>query len=683
MDALTTEVDEAQDLVDRRLAATEDILARMCGPARDGKGTGNSAEPENPEFEYLSLTVPRLVFDNPIADINTNLMQSQGQTAKAIYWHVNRWIEETQYRRPLTLCAFDMCINWGVLLHTLERVTSRGKVEGVGGPGKRGFPLRTRVDRLPPNHAVWDPRAMSAYTKAWEGHRWVRSLSGLIEFAKKNPTAGWNLELLRGLSPSSSLDDLGREKGFEESNITDEVVGYDIWVRDERLKKTDPMWSNFSEDERKGCWGTVYTILCPPQGQRPKRKGKRGEWARAPRPMYGAPDGPYVTFGAYPVQNSSFPLSPLMASKGQNDELGAQARAMSRSARKFKRLILVNDTDSKLADQIASQPDSFVLPVRGLAAGRVAEVALGGLDPGQIQFLEMLRARSDRTLGSSESLRGRAASDTTATAEDIAAGAAADRVGFLRRQYEDAVADSLRRVARNAFYSNRVVHPLPIDAAKDFGMQPITIELPDGNVITIPPDPWFEGGRHDPNSGLTFEDLELTVRAGSMTRSSPAQKARQFADLMGLMSTVAPLIPQMPYVDWDEIMDLAGRATEIHKLRGIIDTKLALQLFGMEQQARMREARASSKGSPANASGVARLGGDVGKPGLGPGALKAGGSRGQGASAGAGGSVRWFGGGGSGGAGRGGERGGSMRGASRAPATKTAPARSRATAGAA
>ena len=66
----------------KHLEYYDDIVKKYAGSAM-GSGDTDEMLTENHIYEYLSLTIPRLIHDNPRVSINTRRPATQGETATA------------------------------------------------------------------------------------------------------------------------------------------------------------------------------------------------------------------------------------------------------------------------------------------------------------------------------------------------------------------------------------------------------------------------------------------------------------------------------------------------------------------------------------------------------------------------------------------------------------------------
>ena len=62
---LYDEIQSAEAFRDEHLEYFDDLVEQFIGPAYRGSTGTDNYLPENHVYEYLSLTVPRLIYDNP------------------------------------------------------------------------------------------------------------------------------------------------------------------------------------------------------------------------------------------------------------------------------------------------------------------------------------------------------------------------------------------------------------------------------------------------------------------------------------------------------------------------------------------------------------------------------------------------------------------------------------------
>ena len=114
---LIEEINAAIKLRDSHLSAMDAQLEKYHGPyyQREATDTADYA-PENTYYEYVSLMVPRLVFDNPRVRCTSRRPGAQAEVAEALKHGLNRWVRDVNLRRLLVEMATDMLFNFGVCL---------------------------------------------------------------------------------------------------------------------------------------------------------------------------------------------------------------------------------------------------------------------------------------------------------------------------------------------------------------------------------------------------------------------------------------------------------------------------------------------------------------------------------------------------------------------------------------
>ena len=544
--SLFAEIEHAEALRDAHVSAMGEQVDKFTGPHYTGGG--GEYVPENHYYEYVSLMVPRLIFDNPRVRVTSRRAGTQKDVAAALRHGLNRWCRDSDVRKLLTLIATDCLFNFGVLLITEEINQTMSSHEQTEAKSK---PMWPTVTRIPQKRFFVDPLATNIQEARFVGHKWVRDKEDLLSEAKNNPDAGWNAQAIELISEGTGLDGLD---GREDAPDRGEIVAYEIWVPE--------IAEDSSVGVDEGFHGTIYTLAVGGDTTEDERKT---EMIREPRAYYGPRWGPYVFFGMYPVPDSIYPLSPIIAVEGQVDDLNAHVLAASHSAENYKRLIFTDSSDPRLPQKV-KESDGYVIPVQGLNQQKMVQAEIGGMTQTQMAYIESARDRLDRNSGIQEAQRGNVEGRGTATEVQIAEQAATIRLAFQKQQFQDAVERALRTVAWYLYYDDRIAFPLGQEAANDLGMI----------------DPWLVGGSHDDESGATFDDLELEIEPYSMERTTEGTLQRQAREVLELISNIAPMIPQTPYVNWAELLTMLGDSMNVPDLDKYIDTDFAMTLGGMQ-----------------------------------------------------------------------------------------------------
>ena len=120
---LMMEIEAAIRYRDTRISQLDDQVRNFTGPAyaeNDSHSDGYS--PENTYYEYISLMIPRLVFDNPRVQVQSRRPGVQKDVAEAMRHGLNRWVRDAKLRRTLVELATDMLLSWGYASCARKRI---------------------------------------------------------------------------------------------------------------------------------------------------------------------------------------------------------------------------------------------------------------------------------------------------------------------------------------------------------------------------------------------------------------------------------------------------------------------------------------------------------------------------------------------------------------------------------
>ncbi len=556
---LVRELDAGTKVRDSHLTKYGDMRRRYHGAHYQAQDSTTENFKENHYYSWVSMVVPKLVYDNPRVKVTSRRPGSQGEIAMAIQGGLNRWVRDVDLRKVLSEGpAVDMQFNYGVVMVRNEPIRGAKETENVGGTGKKGIPWAPHVYRIAQDRYVQDPMATTQEEIRWRGHMVVRDKEDILREAAEDPESGWNVDAVESLD-MDKLDDLGRP-----DHITldrGEVLLYEIYVPEVQLEgESGP------ED---GFHGAIYTVS-------PYSDGK---YLREPRMYYGHPDGPYIMFGVYTVPGSPWPLSPLVAVEEQISELNLHTASASRSANDYKKLIFVEDSAPKLQQQIQSAEHHWVIPLPGMDRQKVLEVELAGITPQQIQYLQIARERLDRNSGISDVQRGVTGTSNSATEVSVANSAAQTRLGFVSQQFSYYTSVLLERVAWYLYHDNSVAYPLGADVAQQMGMEPTLHEDEGGNIRVIPPEPMFFGGDYDKDSTYTFHDLEIEIEMYSMARTNEGLVQRQTMDGVNLLMQIAQMAPQAPHINWPGVLKMISDTLNLPGMQRLYNPEIAAQVM--------------------------------------------------------------------------------------------------------
>jgi hypothetical protein len=274
-------------------------------------------------------------------------------------------------------------------------------------------------------------------------------------------------------------------------------------------------------------------------------------------------------FGVYTVPDDPYPLSPLVAIQSQIDDLNMHLSSVRMSAAAYKRLVLVDSRNHKLAQDIKDKPHDFIVLSESLDKDKVINLEIGGITQQQVQYSAMAQDRLDRVSGIHDAMRGNISGDATATEVAVAESSASMRMAHLKRQFQESVDNLGRSVAWYMWHDDRVVIPLGKE----------------GVITLLESNPVFTGGVGMPG----WEDLEVSVDSYSMERVSEVMVQRRAMELLQITSNVAQGMVSMPHVKWKEILSIVGDALNVPNLSEMID-------YGMLQQQQQPQQQPQQQG---------------------------------------------------------------------------------------
>jgi len=561
--ALMAEIDSAIAYRDTHLEGYEDKVARYHGPYYNSDGAdGSQYSPENTYYEYVSLMVPRLVFDNPRVQVSSRRPGTQQDVAEALRHGMNRWSRDAKLRKLLVEVASDMLLGYGVCLVRPDHKKKYASPNAT--PFKADeTPAWPACERIAPRRFFVDPEAERIESARFMGHMWRMDKEDLEELARTREEQGWNLDAIESLGRQ---EDPNRKHGYGYEGTPDrkEVYCYEIYVPEVELDD--------SPGPKAGFHGTIYTLGCSqPLGS--DDEDNASAFVRDPRPYYGPPSGPYVMFGAYKVPDRVYPLSPLTAVEAQVTDLNDHVQAASNSMLKHKRIVGVNDPRTA---QLVKNVEHDYVAVVPFEDGKalVQEFVMGGQTDQQANWIATCRQRADRVLGMDEALRGSVSGSGTATEHSIASEAANTRIAFIKQSFTDAVISVLTRVAFYMYHDDSIKFPLDMDAMKELG-------LPQDTELV------FQGGGHE-GADYSFEDLELEIEPYSMERASEGLAQKRAMEMHTMLLNSLQLMQAFPDYPWKDHFGKIGNAMNAPDMVELVDAKLLERLaedLSMQRQA--------------------------------------------------------------------------------------------------
>lgn len=534
LENIRREVESAEKFRDAHLSSLRSMIEKYHGPAyRDDRSDFSNDDPENFSHEYVSLVLPRIIHDNPkfrvrLADPIIDLI-----LGRRMQIAINRWVRITKVRKTLERIATDMLFSYGVALTVSE---PRPEVRQIGGKE----PYLPRVYRISPERFFIDPAATDIEDARYMGHCYAIDKEDLLAKSVDDPS--WDSDAISAIADNTDLEDSRDDTGRNIENRK-ELGVYEIWVPeidDSIAELVDQLFGKSMVN------GTIYTIV--------KSGGINGKFEgfiRKPIPFFGPASGPYTMFGVYTVPDDPYPLSPLVAIQSQITDLNSCLTSMRSSAAAYKRLVMVDSRNHKLAQDIKDKPHDYIVLSESLDKERVVNLEIGGITSQQVNYSQIAQDRLDRVSGIHDAMRGSIGNGATATEVAVAESSATMRMSHLKRQFQEAIDDLGRSVCWYMWHDDRIFLPLGKEGVEQL----------------LEADPIFTGGVRI--SG--WEDLEVSVDAYSMERVSEALVQKRAMDLLQITSTVAQSAMMLPNVKWKELLSVVGDALNVPHLADMID----------------------------------------------------------------------------------------------------------------
>lgn len=568
---LMAEIDAAIAFRDQHLEGYEEKVARYHGPFYNRRGDyTDEYSPENTYYEYISLMVPRLVYDNPRVQVQTRRPGAQRDVAIAMRHGLNRWARDFGLRTVLTEVATDMLLGFGVCLVRPDHLEKQAMAPGTDAPRQERDTRWPTCERIAPRRFFMDPQ-----TERWDdcrfyGHMWRIDKDDLVDLALNQASEGWNIDAIEQLTYGENPN-AKHGYGYKGGPNREEVYCYEIFVPEAKLDD--------APSEKAGFHGAIYTIGCnQPLGS--IDDDARATFVRKPRPFYGPRTGPYILFGAYKVPDNPYPLAPLTAVEAQVRELNDQVLAASSSMMKHKRIVGVNDPRTA---QLVKNVEHDYVAVVPFEDGKalVQEFVMGGQTDQQANWIATCRNRADRVLGMDEALRGAVSGAGTATEHSIASEAANTRIAFIKQNFTNSVVKLLNGVAFYLYHDDDIVFPIGLDAMRELGVD-------EGELVM------FQGGGHE-GSDYSFEDLELEIEPYSMERASEGLAQKRALEMHAMILNSLQLMQAFPDYPWKDHFNKIGNAMNAPDMAELVDQDLLNRLSQDLSMQRQMETMAAAE----------------------------------------------------------------------------------------
>jgi len=565
-DKIRLEIESAEKFRDNHLSELRNMVERYHGPSfRTDRSDPYTDDPENFGHEFISLVLPRIIHDTPKFRVKLGDPMIELMVGKRLQIAINRWARITKLRRTLERIATDMLFSYGVGLTVSE---PRPEVRRTDGKE----PYLPRFYRISPERFFIDPAATNLEDARFMGHCYAVDKNDLVSRAREDRT--WDLDAILDIPPNTDMNEVRDDEGRHVED-RQEMAVYEVWVPEADQEAAEMVDEAFGPGMVNG---TIYTFV---KGR--TKSSKYDGYIRKPIPYFGPRQGPYTVFGVYTVPDDPYPLSPLMAIQSQVNDLNAHLVSVRSSAASYKRLIMVDSRNHKLAQDIKDRPHDYIVLSESLDKDKVVNLEIGGITQQQVQYSQIAQDRLDRVSGIHDAMRGNIQGAATATEVAVAESSATMRMAHLKRQFQEAVDDMARSVLWFMWHDDRINLPLGREGAE----------------ALFEAEPVFTGGVRMPG----WEDLEVSVDAYSMERVSEALVQKRAMELLQITTTVAQGMAAMPFVKWREILSVVGDSLNVPHLADMIDQRAMQQAMQQSAQAAQGMGTPSAQSGPTNAMG--------------------------------------------------------------------------------
>ena len=601
---LRTEIEAAIKLRRRHTDLSRQLIERYAGSAYREDWEPDTPSHENHEFEYLVNVLPALVSANPRVTIKSRRPVVQRELVEAMKHGMNRWIVDVDLAERLEVPVTDAQFDFGVVTISLEALP--------GYDDQDDPPLRPILRRISPRRYFKDPQG-GATGGRYAGHILIRDKDDMLKARNADGTAKYDREAVEALASPDSADAIVDDDLYHDAEIRvdrNQVVFAEVYIRETGMIHTIGFSSVAGEDGKKG-----------------------GRQLRKPRRFVGHPHGPYHELGFYIVPDQVYPLPPLAATHDLVSEINAHAEQVSRDSDTARNLVLYDITNAGLGDALQNFRNGSVAGIPGFNRNDFAEVQLGGANLNQLDYIQRLRERIDRRSGLTDIMRGNVTGDGTATEAQLAAASANARIKFMQRRVNRFVRGILDAVGWLMYHSDSIVFPIPIETADNLVFNGFDATAAGQPMFAAQgrqeQEAVFYGGVQPGQEEWSYFDLELEIEPYSMEEVNEAVLQKRMETAFAIVAQVAQAIPQMPYVNWPELLDDYFAALNIPDGRKYINFDMLAQFMQMRFSAGQVEPVAGLDGAaPVDLRGLGLPERDRGQ-GTGQAALPGGGAGGQ------------------------------------------------------
>ena len=554
--------------------------------------------PTNACWEYLTLVLPQMVWTNPSLLVESSIPGEAAYNAIGLQYALECLMRKQELATEWEQ-IFSDAIAWrGVSMVTTEvnhapryrdglTIFDWHKGESELGKGAGREVESPRLVRLDPTDFYIDSEASSHSRARFMGHYWDAHLVDLRSL--NDDGEDWDIDLLESIgatkTPGREEDPIRLYEFFLPGVLDPKAI--DAHERDKGL-------SDYEDPITSGLYtGTVYTMSA---------NGDGGKDVRAPRLYRGPISGPYGIYEGAPVPGQAKRLAPLMAVKHQIDEHARVGRAVIKSCESFKSIAVT--AFSEISELIKDAPNGEVANADiapEMLKNAIAELSIGGPPRELIDAWMITKGNLDEALGLSDSKRGIASSNTTATGDAIADKASDMRLALLKEGCHKRACAQVWVMAWHIEHSRTFEEPLPQTALAK-SLSHFDLEPDNDGAVAV-----YVGGDalDTTRPGRAFEAKALKFVPMSMERTSEATQQRRAIQTLDAIARLSEIQMTNPNLDIGKIAERFGQQMN---LPGLGEDFKQMNQQQMQQPQMQQPAPGGGGGLPGNQAGQMAVG---------------------------------------------------------------------------
>ena len=562
--------------------------------------------PTNACWEYLTLVLPQMVWTNPTLIVESSIPGEAAYNAIGLQYALESLMRKQELSSEWEQ-IFSDAIAWrGVSMVTTEvnhapryrdglTLFDWHKGESKLGKGAGRECESPRMIRLDPTDFFIDSEAPSHSRARFMGHCWDGYLADLRYLSEDGED--WDIDLLESIgatkTPGREEDPIRLYEFFLPGVLDPKAI--DAHEREGRGENGET-YRDYEDPIKSGLYtGTVYTMAA---------NGDGGKDVRGPRLYRGPICGPYGIYEGAPVPGQAKRLAPLMAVKNQIDEHARVGRAVIKACESYKSVAVT--AFSEISELIKDAPNGEVANADispEMLKNSIAELSIGGPPRELIDAWSITRSSLDEALGLSDSKRGIASTNTTATGDAIADKASDMRLALLKEGCQKRACDQVWVMAWHIEHAHNFEEPLP-QAALAKSLSHFDMEPDNDGAVAV-----YLGGDalNTERPGRAFESKALKFVPQSMERTSEATQQRRAIQTLDAIARLSEIQMNNPNLDIGKIAERFGQQMNLPGLGEDFKQMSAQQQAQMQPQMQ-QGLPAGGGGLPGNATGQMAVG---------------------------------------------------------------------------